>query len=59
MRNIGLILASLFVMSASADVTLPAYFSDNMVVQRYAMLPVAGKARLGREVSVKASWSDS
>lgn len=59
MRNIGLIIASLFVMSASAEVTLPAYFSDNMVVQRNDTLPVAGKARPGREVSVKASWSDS
>ena len=37
---------------ASADVTLPAMFSDHMVLQRGAEVPVWGRADAGEEVKV-------
>ncbi len=45
----GLILAS----TASAEVKLPAIFSDHMVLQQKARVPVWGWADPGEEVSVK------
>ena len=39
-----------------AEVTLPAFFSDNMIVQRNATMELFGKAKAGKTVSVTASW---
>jgi len=41
-----------------AKVTLPAIFSDNMVLQQSTQVNVWGKASPGEVVSVKASWTD-
>ncbi|MCW8133331.1 MAG: sialate O-acetylesterase [Planctomycetota bacterium] len=38
--------------SARAEVSLPAVFGDNMVVQREAKVPVWGKAEAGEDVTV-------
>ena len=38
--------------SARADITLPAVFSDHMVLQRGVVVPVWGWAEAGEEVTV-------
>ncbi len=52
----GLLAASLFlvftVTSATADVTLPALFSDHAVLQQQAAIPVWGWADVGEQVMV-------
>ena len=42
---------------AEAKVTLPAIFSDNMVLQQNASVNLWGKAAPGERVTVKASWA--
>ena len=42
----------------TAKVTLPAIFSDNMVLQQNTQVNVWGKAAPGEKVTVKASWAD-
>lgn len=44
-------------LSVQAKVILPAYFSDNMIVQQKNTLIVPGKSTNGKEVVVKAGWS--
>lgn len=39
-----------------AKVTLPAIFSDNMVLQQQALVRIWGKARPGERVTVTSSW---
>lgn len=41
----------------SARITLPAFFTDNMVVQQNSMLTLEGKAKPQRTVTVVASWN--
>ncbi|WP_294632377.1 glycoside hydrolase family 88 protein [uncultured Bacteroides sp.] len=43
---------------AEAKVTLPAIFSDNMVLQQKASVNLWGKATPGERVTVKVSWAD-
>ena len=45
-------------LTAEAKVTLPAIFSDNMVLQQNTQVNVWGKAAPGERVTVKASWMD-
>ena len=56
--NISLliVLAVAGTMSISATVTLPAYLSDNMVVQQRNTLLVKGKSNRSGQVTVTASW---
>lgn len=51
--------AALFMLIApvSARITLPAFFTDNMVVQQNSMLTLEGKAKPQRTVTVVASWN--
>lgn len=51
--------AALFMLIApvSAKITLPAFFTDNMVVQQNSMLTLEGKAKPQRTVTVVASWN--
>lgn len=43
--------------TVKAEVTLPAYFSDNMIVQRTTQLPVIGKSsNPGSKVTVVPGW---
>lgn len=49
---------SLVLCPVKAQVTLPAIFSDNMVLQQNTQVNVWGKAAPGEKISVKASWTD-
>ena len=42
-----------------AKVTLPAFFTNNMVIQQNSTLTLPGKAKAGKNVTVKASWNDN
>lgn len=44
---------------AQAKVTLPAFFTDNMVIQQNSTLTLAGKAKAKRQVTVKVNWNDN
>ena len=44
-------------MALQAEVKLPNYLSDNMIVQRNATLKVSGTAAPGSTVSVTPEWS--
>ena len=61
MRNRILLSAILalaaFQMPAMAQVTLNPLFTDHMVLQQKASVPVWGKAAPGAEVTVTPSWS--
>lgn len=41
-----------------AKVTLPAFFTDNMVIQQNSTLALTGKAKPGKQVTAKASWNN-
>lgn len=41
---------------AQAKVTLPAFFTDHLVVQQNSVLTLPGKAKAGKKVTVQASW---
>lgn len=43
---------------AFANVSLPAIFSDNMVLQRNSEVKIWGWAKAGEEISLKASWAE-
>lgn len=42
---------------AQAKVTLPSFFTDNMVIQQNSQLTLPGKAKAGKQVTVKVSWN--
>lgn len=44
---------------AQAKVTLPAFFTDNMVIQQNSVLTLAGKAKAKKQVTVKVNWNDN
>lgn len=41
---------------AQAKVTLPSFFTDNMIVQQNAKLIIPGKTKAGKKVTIEASW---
>lgn len=41
-----------------AKVTLPSFFTDNMVIQQKSTLILPGKAKAGKQVTVKTSWDN-
>ena len=51
-----LVLFAVFAVEASADVKLPAIFSDNMVLQQQSQVAVWGWAKPNTSVSVTGSW---
>ncbi len=53
---LGLCLATGTILS-QAKVSLPAYFSDNMIVQQKSDLTIPGESSTGNEITIKASWS--
>ena len=57
-RIITASLLTIAALGASAEVTLPKFFTDNMLVQRDATLTVAGKATPGAEVKVTTDWAN-
>ena len=44
-------------LAAAAELRLPAFFSDHMVLQRASEVPLWGFAEPGARVTVRASWS--
>ena len=48
---------TLLAVTAQATVTLPSYFSDDMVVQQQSTLTVKGKASHAGTVTVNAGWT--
>jgi sialate O-acetylesterase len=56
-KNIGLALLFSFAASAvSAKVTLPSFFTDNMVLQQTTGVPLWGQAKANATVKVITSW---
>ena len=41
-----------------AKVTLPSFFTDHMVIQQKSTLTLPGKAKSGKQVTVKTSWDN-
>ena len=59
MKRIKLTILSLCVVAlAQAKVTLPAFFTDHMVIQQNSVLTFPGKAKAGKQVTVKVSWDN-
>ena len=59
MKKYQLTLLSLCVAAfAQAKVTLPSFFTDNMVIQQNSRLTFPGKAKAGKQVTVKVSWNN-
>ena len=56
---IGALCLALFSSLASADVRMPALFSDHMVIQRDTDAPIWGWADPGEELKITCSWSDA
>ncbi|MBS1745808.1 MAG: hypothetical protein JST21_06535 [Bacteroidetes bacterium] len=48
----------LFVLSSTAQIKLPAFFSDSMVLQQNTEAPVWGWAAAGKKIIVSGSWSE-
>lgn len=58
MKKYQLTLLSLCVAAfTQAKVTLPSFFTDNMVIQQNSQLTLPGKAKAGKQVTVKVSWN--
>ena len=51
------LLAAVLPLQLSAKVTLPAIFTDNMVLQQQAEVTFRGKATPGKRVYASASWN--
>ncbi|MCM1505133.1 MAG: sialate O-acetylesterase [Muribaculum sp.] len=59
-KTICMLILMLFVTIPSfAKVTLPAVFSDNMVLQQNTLVNIRGTAKQGREVIVAPTWTSS
>ena len=60
MRNLRAISILLFVFLLisllNAELTLPAFFSDGMVLQQQADAPIWGKASQGKKLTITTSW---
>ena len=58
MKKYQLTLLSLCVAAfAQAKVTLPSFFTDNMVIQQNSQLTLPGKAKAGKQVTVNVGWN--
>ena len=51
-----LLLAAVLPLQLSAKVTLPAIFTDNMVLQQQSDVKIWGRAKPGKAVKVTTSW---
>lgn len=55
-RTLFLLLAAVLPLQIFAKVTLPAVFTDNMVLQQQSDVKIWGKAKPGKAVKVTTSW---
>lgn len=54
-------LASLFIFSAltsNAEITMPSFFSDNMVLQQNSTISFRGTAVPNAKVTIKTEWNN-
>ena len=54
-------LASLFLISAiasEAEITMPSFFNDNMVLQQNSAVTFRGTAKPNAKVTVETSWNN-
>ncbi len=59
MKNALLLLALLVGFSARAEVTLPALFSDNMILQQKTQAPIWGStSKPGAKIKITTSWDN-
>lgn len=60
MKKYSLLIAALLItyMSAFANVSLPSFFSDNMILQRNSEVKLWGWASPFEEITIKPSWTD-
>ncbi len=42
---------------AEAKITLPAFFTDNMIVQQHSVMTLFGKAKPNKKVTVETDWN--
>ena len=56
LRKLAFALAVTTMLGMNATVTLPAYLSDNMVVQQQSTLIISGQSTCNGQVQVSASW---
>jgi sialate O-acetylesterase len=57
-RTFYTFIAALFYVSAFANVTLPSFFSDNMVLQRNADVKLWGWGNSGEEITITTGWDN-
>lgn len=57
-RTIPLLIFSFWAMSVIAQVKLPLFIADNMVLQQQTKVSIWGEAEANATISLKASWSD-
>jgi sialate O-acetylesterase len=57
--SILLLVAFLSFTHLKAEIVLPYFFGDNMVLQQKALTPVWGKAKPGSMVKVRTSWNNA
>ena len=55
-RNIMALVAAAFALLCRAEVTMPAFFSSNMVLQQQTECNLWGKATVGKAVNITTSW---
>lgn len=51
-----IVIMSCIALSVSAKISLPAYFSDNMIIQQKSSLVFPGKAEANKNVVVETGW---
>lgn len=56
LKRILFLLAAVLPLQLSAKVTLPAIFTDNMVLQQQSDVKIWGRAKPGKAVKVTTSW---
>ena len=59
--KIRTIIASLFIIStmvSNAQITMPSFFSDNMVLQQNSIVTFRGTAKPNAKVTIDAGWNN-
>lgn len=57
-RIVCIICAAVFALTARAEIRLPAFFADGMVLQQQATVRIWGAAAAGAKVTLTAGWDN-
>ena len=57
-RIVCIICAAVFALTARAEIRLPAFFDDGMVLQQQATVRIWGTAAAGAKVTLTAGWDN-